>query len=74
MVWENKYGKERRYHYCQKNVLFLTFASVSNDRGVEVYKFLSKVDVLLLGQKNKEDAHELAQHSHLGLKIELWDT
>lgn len=71
MVWERKHGKERRYHYCHKDVLFLTFASVSNEGDVEVYKFLSKVCISLLRQNNKEDAHELTQHSHLGLKIEF---
>lgn len=44
---------------------------MSNDRDVEFYKFLSEVDILLLGQKNKEDAHELVRHFHLGLKFEF---
>lgn len=70
---EKEKERERRgkIAFCQKDALFLTFASVSNDRDVEFCKFLFKADIPLLGQKNKEDAHELAQHSHLGLKIEF---
>lgn len=66
-------GKKERKKiaFFQKDSLFLTFASVTNDRNVEFCKFLSKVDVPLLGQKNKEDSHELAQHSRLGLKTEF---
>lgn len=65
-------NKERKKTaFCQKVALFLTFVSASNDRDVEFCKFLSKFDVPLLRQKKKEDAHELAQHSHLGLKIEF---